>query len=174
MEEIKWPVVECEACGFNLREATPEARDKANDAKGKLTWIDYCPKCGHGYVVGDRVLPEPTAEVLAAREAQAILKKTATEGLEGSDPEHQLTPGEAPVGEASGVQPDKRGADLAKENPDPENLINQESEVTKPKVPSEAGAIRPPGKGEYFCTKCASNHKETSGIGKRHSRHREA
>lgn len=39
---------------------------------------------------------------------------------------------------------------------------------------SESGAIRQPQQGQYFCTKCASNHNETSGIGKRHLKYKEA
>lgn len=174
MVELKWPVTECEACGFNLREATPVAREKSNDANGRLKWTDFCPKCGHGMFVGDRVLPTPTAEVLAEREAQAILKAKSGEADESIDPEHLVTPGKAEVGKPSGVPPDQRGAALAEENPDPEGLLGKEPEVTQPEETQEPGAIKPPGKGQYFCTHCASNHSENSKIGKRHNKYREA
>ena len=164
--ELKWPVDICESCGFNLREKTPKAAEKANDVKGILKWTDFCPKCGVGMFVGDRFLTAPTAEELASRDAAPALSFV-----------EDIKPEEAkPKGKPSGVPPDERGAALAKteeENPDPEDLINQE---TKPQAEArpEPGAIKPPGKGEYFCTKCASNHKETSKIGQRHTKNREA
>lgn len=42
------------------------------------------------------------------------------------------------------------------------------------KVENEPDAIRPPGKGEYFCTHCAINHRETSKLGKKHLKYKEA
>ena len=166
MEEQKWPVDICESCGFNLREKTPKAAEKANDAKGILKWTDFCPKCGVGMFVGDRFLTAPTAEELASRDAAPALAFTEAKPTEDKS-EAKPTP------EPSGVPPDKRGAALAEENPDPEGLINQETQPQAEAKP-EPGAIKPPGKGEFFCTKCASNHKETSKIGKRHTKNREA
>ena len=164
MEELQWPVVECEACGFNLREATPKAAERSN-VNGRPNWTDFCPQCGHGYVVAERLLPAPTAEVLAERSAAPVLAFAEVKDLakEASEP--------------SGVPPDKRGEALAAEtdpeSPDPEGLLGKEPEHP-PEDKPEPGAIQPPGKGQYFCTKCAGNHSETSGIGKRHSKNREA
>jgi len=163
MEELKWPVTKCEACGFDLREATPVAKEKGNDASGRLKWTDFCPKCGCGYFVGDRELPKPPAEALAEMEAAPILSY-------GEDKEVKKD-----KGKASGIPPDERGATLAKteeENPDPENLLGTEVETTPDEKP-EPGAVKPPGKGQYFCTKCAANHNETSKLGKRHLKYRE-
>ncbi len=162
--ELKWPVVECEACGYNLREVTPKAAERSN-VNGRPNWTDFCPSCGHGYVVAERVLPTPTAEVLAERGAAPVLAYAEAKDLAKEVPE------------PSGVPPDKRGAALAKteeKNPDPEGLLSKEPEVATPKDKPEPGAIKAPGEGEYFCTKCASNHKETSKIGKRHTKNREA
>ena len=172
---LAWPVVECEACGFNLRETTVKAAERSN-VNGRPNWTDFCPRCGHGYVVSERVLPVPPAEVLAEREAQAILKDNATgQGLEKFDPEHLITPGVVSVGEVSGVPPDKRGEQLA-ENLDPEGQLSQEpqEESQQPEGAPEPDAIKAPGEGQFFCTKCAANHNLTSDIGKRHSKHREA
>ena len=161
--ELKWPVVECEACGYNLRERTPKAAERSN-VNGRPNWTDFCPECGHGMVVAERVLPAPTAEVLAERGAAPVLAYAEAEGLAKEVPK------------PSGVPPDVRGAALAKteeENPDPEGLLTQETQP-QAEVRPEPGAIRAPGEGEFFCTKCASNHKETSKIGKRHTKNREA
>lgn len=160
MEVLKWPVTKCD-CGYDLREAEVRASEKSNDASGKLTWTCFCPGCGRGYNVGARGLPTPTAEVVAEMEAAPVMSYVEEKAVKGK---------------ASGIPPDKRGAALAKkeeENPDPENLLGAGAE-TPPEEKSEPGAITPPGKGEYFCTKCASNHKETSKIGKRHTKNREA
>ncbi len=157
MEELKWPVDICESCGYNLREATPKAAEKSNDANGKLKWTDFCPTCGVGMFVGARVLPKPPEDV----ESSPILSYGNDEKLETK-----------PEGEPSGVQPDKRGAALAKAT-DPETQGASEPE-TVAEGTTGPGGVRPPGKDEYFCTKCASNHKETSKIGKRHSKNREA
>jgi len=73
MEELKWPVDICESCGFNLREATPTAKEKSNDASNRLKWTDFCPQCGRGMFVGDRVVPAPPSEVLTEREARPVL-----------------------------------------------------------------------------------------------------
>ena len=169
MEELKWPVVECEACGFNLREKAPKASEKSNDASSRLKWTDFCPKCGVGMFVGDRVLPAPTAEVLAEREATPALAFTEAKPTEGE-------PEGTPTGKASGVPPDERGKALAKENPDPEGQLSKKPEPQIEEKP-EPGAIKSPGKGEYFCTKCAGNHKDTDkpkSIGLRHKKYREA
>lgn len=166
MEELKWPVDVCESCGYNLREAAPKAAEKTNDANGRLKWTDFCPKCGRGMFVGDRVLPKPPEDVDA--DVKSILSYEKDKGLEAK-----------PEGKPSGVPPDKRGADLAakEENPDPEGLLGKKLEVATPEAKAEPGAIRPPGKGEYFCTKCVSNHKDTDkpkSIGLRHKKYREA
>ncbi len=173
--ELAWPATKCEACDYDLREATVKASEKSNDEKGSLKWTGFCPNCGHGMFVGDRSLPIPTAEVLAEREAQAILKNKANEtGLSASDPEHLVTPGTAEAIEPSLVPPDRRGEALAEEQ-DPEHLLEQEptgqGEAAQGKP--EPGAIRPPGEGEYFCTKDAKNHREDSKIGKSHLKYRE-
>lgn len=161
--ELKWPVVECESCGFNLREATPKAAEKSNDASGRLKWTDFCPKCGHGMFVGDRVLPMPNEEELARREAAPVLAYVKEEVKAEGPP--------------SGVPPDERGAALAiatdPENPDPEGQLSQEPK-TNPEEKPEPGAIKPPGEGQYFCTKCTTNHNETSKLGKRHGKFKEA
>ena len=162
---LKWPVTKCEACDYDLREVTPKAAERSN-VKGRPNWTDFCPECGHGYVVADRVLPTPTAEVLAELEAGPVLSYVKDGALEGK-----------PEGEPSGIPPDKRGEALAAEttpeNPDPEGHISQEPSAS-PEGEPEPGAITPPGEGQFFCTKCAGNHNESSGIGKRHSKHREA
>ncbi len=175
MDEIKWPVDKCESCGYDLREATVKAAEKSNDSNGKLKWTGFCPKCGHGMFVGDRELPKPTEEEIAARESQAILKdKETSTGLEKFDPEHQVTTGEQPIGEVPNIPPDESGAALAEGNPDPEGLLGEKTEKPSEGDP-EPGAIRPPGKGEFFCTKCATNHRENSKVGNSHSKkYREA
>ena len=170
--ELKWPITKCD-CGYDLREAEVRASEKSNDASGKLTWTCFCPGCGRGYNVGERGLPAPTAEVLAERDAAPALAFIEDKPSEGK-------PKVEPTKEPSGIPPDVRGAALAKteeENPDPENLISQETGVKKPEETQEPGAIKPPGKGEYFCTKCASNHKDTDkpkSIGLRHKKYQEA
>ena len=60
-------------------------------------------------------------------------------------------------------------------NPDPEKQLSQEP-TPPPETPEkpEAGAIPPPGENQYFCTKCAANHNESSKIGKKHNKTREA
>ena len=181
--ELAWPETNCEACNYNLREATPKAAEKSNDEAKRLKWTDFCPRCGKGMFVGDRLEPLPPAEVLAERETQAILKVKAIEsGLADLDPEHQVSPGEPFSGEASGILPDQRGKQLAEET-DPERQLSDESPASSPPEhfegpqtggPPEPGAIIGPSEGQYFCTKCASNHNEKSGIGKRHSKNREA
>lgn len=172
---LEWPVTKCEGCDFDLREVTPKANEKANDASGRLTWNDFCPKCGYGYPVGDRTLPRPNEEELARRANAPVIDNKPLKGLEEFDPEHQVTSGAAitAIGEASGIPPDERGASLA-EDPDPEKQLAEETEVTQPEEKPEPGAIRAPGENEYFCTKCASNHKEASAIGKKHTKNREA
>ena len=169
--ELEWPVTKCEACDYDLREKTPRENEKSNDSSGRLKWTDFCPKCGYGYFVGDRVLPTPTADILAEIANQPVIGKQPIDALASFDPEHQVTPGEVATGEPSGIPPDERGADLA-EKLDPEGLLNNEPE-SPPEEKPEPGSIRPPGEGEYFCTKCASNHKETSGVGKRHKKYAE-
>ena len=167
--ELQWPVDICESCGYNLREATPKAAEKSNDANGRLKWTDFCPKCGRGYFVGDRVEPAPPAEALAEMEAAPIISS-------GEDKEVKKA-----KAKVSGIPPDERGAALAKEeeNPDPENLVSTNDEVATPATVAssanqEPGAVKPPGKGQFFCTKCAANHHEKSAIGKRHLKYREA
>jgi len=54
-------------------------------------------------------------------------------------------------------------------NPDPEGQLKKEP-TPPPENKPAPGEVRVPGPGEYFCTKCASIHKETSGVGKRHSK----
>lgn len=164
MEELKWPVTKCEnpECGFDFREAKPGQLEKGNDINGRLIWNAHCPKCGRGYEVGDRVLPAPTAEVLAERDAAPALAYAEAKDLAKEVPQ------------PSGVPPDKRGAALAEENPDPEGLINKETDTTVAEETQETGAVRPPGKGEYFCTKCVSCHREDSKKGKSHTKYREA
>ncbi len=167
MEELKWPVTKCEnpECGFDFREAKPGQLEKGNDINGRLIWNAHCPKCGRGYQVGDRVLPKPPEEVAAEMEAAPVLTYEKDKELEVKT-----------EGKASGILPDQRGADLAnkeEENPDPEGLLSQES-VVPPEEKPEPGAIKPPGKGQFFCTQCASNHNETSKVGKRHLKYREA
>jgi len=160
--ELKWPVTKCD-CGFDLREAEVKASEKSNDTSGNLTWTSFCPGCGRGYNVGARVKPKPPAEALAEMEAAPIISSGEEKEVEKDK------------GKASGIPPDKRGEALAKEkeNPDPEGLLGAEAEAPHEETP-EPGAIKPPGKGEFFCTKCASNHKEASKVGKRHSKFREA
>jgi len=158
MEELQWPVDICESCGFNLREATPKAKEKSNDASNRLKWTDFCPQCGRGMFVGDRVVPLPPSEVLTEREAKPVLSFLEDKELEKT----KDTP--------SGILPDERGAALAKdkeENPDPEDLLSQEP-ATPPGETPEPGAIKSPSKGQYFCTKCASVHRLSSKVGKRH------
>lgn len=168
MVELKWPVTKCESCGFDLREASPKASEKSNDANGKLKWTGFCPKCGRGYFVGDRELPKPTAEEIATTATQPVINKTALKLDESIDPEHQVTPGQPSKVNASGVPPDKRGAELA-EKLDPEGLLQTpEAEVT-PKTEGPA-----PMEGQYWCTQCAKIHNETSKVGKRHLKYREA
>jgi len=58
-------------------------------------------------------------------------------------------------------------------NPDPEKQLSQEPSPP-PEYKPEAGAITPPGPGQYFCTRCAANHNDSSKIGKRHNKNREA
>ncbi len=161
--ELAWPETKCEACNYDLREATPKASEKSNDEAKRLKWTDFCPRCGRGMFVGDRLEPMPPAEVLAEREAQAILKVKAIEpGLADLDPEHQVTPGDPFSGEASGVDPEKRGKQLAEET-DPEGQLSSE-----PKTPPEEKQ-EPTGEVMYWCTKCASNHMFTSKKGKEHA-----
>ena len=171
MLKIEWPVDKCEACGFDLREATPKAAEKSNDANGKLKWTDFCPKCGHGYFVGDRTLPQPTAEEAALKAAQPVIGKPDLKLDESVDPEHQVTGGKPATSKPSGVPPDKRGADLAKIT-DPEKLLNAEvGGEAEPEVTPEKGQ---PREGEYWCTKCASIHRETSKVGQRHKKYAES
>lgn len=141
MEELTlaWPVDKCPACNFDLREATPKATEKGKDTNGKLIWTDFCPKCGHGLVVGNRELPPPPAEELARMEAAPII---------GSETKPEV-------------------------NPDPEGQLSKEP-ASKPEEKPEPGAISAPGPDQYFCTKCAANHNESSKIGKRHIKNREA
>jgi len=141
MEELKlaWPVDKCPTCNFDLREATPKATERGKDINGKLIWTDFCPQCGHGLVVGNRVLPPPPAEELARMEAAAILG----------------------------------GKSQPEVNPDPEGQLSKEPRPPTKEKP-ETGAIPAPGPGQYFCTKCAANHNESSKIGKRHIKNREA
>jgi len=163
METLKWPVDKCD-CGHNLREAEVRASEKSNDASGTLTWTCFCPECGRGYNVGGRELPTPTAEVLAEMEAAPVLSYVEDLKAEAKT-----------ESEPSGIPPDKRGAALARteENPDPEGLLDQEV-ATQPEETPEPGGVKAPRKGQYFCTRCASNHNETSAIGKRHTKNREA
>ena len=168
MVELNWPVTKCEACGFDLREKTPKANERSNDANGKLKWTDFCPKCGHGYFVGDRELPIPTAEEMAIKAAQPVINKKELKLDESIDPEHQVTSGQPSKIEPSGVPPDKRGAELA-EKLDPEGLIQTpEAEAT----PVTEGPS--PVEGQYWCTKCAKIHFETSKAGKKHLKYKEA
>ena len=165
--ELKWPVDKCEACGFDLREKTPRENEKSNDSSGRLKWTDFCPKCGYGYFVGDRVLPTPTADILAEIANQPVIGKQPIDALASFDPEHQVTPGEVTTGEPSGIPPDERGADLA-EKMDPEGLLQTpETEVAS----STEGPA--PREGQYWCTKCASMHNQTSKVGGRHKKYAE-
>ena len=166
MEELQWPVTKCEnpECGFDFREAKPGQLEKGNDINGRLIWNAHCSNCGRGYQVGNRVLPKPPEEVAAEMEAAPVLTYEKDKELEVKA-----------EGKASGVLPDQRGADLARreeENPDPEGLLTQEP-VTPSKGALEPGAIKPPGKGQFFCTKCALAHRLTSKIGKRHIAYQE-
>lgn len=145
MDELKWPVIKCEDCDYDLREATVKATEKGLDPSGRLVWTDFCPKCGHGYQVGLRTEP---AKPLPEDESIPIIQYIKDEDL-------KPTP-----------QPPE-GSDV-----DPEGQLIEPSEPVAESQP-EPEAIRPPGEGEYFCTKCASNHKETSKVGKRHLKYRE-
>lgn len=155
MEELKlaWPVDKCPACNYDLREKTPKATEKGLDTNGKLIWTDFCPQCGHGLVVGNRELPPPPAEELARMEAAPII---------GGETKPE-------------VNPDPEGQ-LNKEKPSDDPPLHFEGEqvgITTEEKP-EPGAITAPGPGHYFCTKCAANHNESSKIGKRHIKNREA
>lgn len=183
--ELKWPVEKCEACGHDLREVRPKASEKANDEHGKLIWNDFCPECGHGMKVGDRLVPLKPAEILAQEEALKVVAQPAKiETFEAIDPEHQIVEGEVPTGKPSGIPPDKRARALVNKSEgqgagegetaeviDPENQLGQTEETTGETLgPGEPHA---PGKGQYWCTKCASIHNETSGVGKRHKKYSE-
>ena len=159
--ELAWPMTECEVCGYNLREATPKASEKSNDENKRLKWTDFCPKCGKGYFVGDRLEPIPPAEVLAEREAQAILKEKTTEDI-SVDPEHLVTAGTPAASEPSGIPPDKRGAALSEEQ-DPEGQLQNETgtSVDETHQPSEEVM--------FWCTKCAGKHMIASKKGKQHA-----
>lgn len=178
--ELQWPIDKCESCGFDLREATPKANEKANDAAGRLTWNDFCPKCGHGYQVGERVIPQKTAEELAKLEAEKVVKKEEAqlEKIEDLDPEHQVSLGTAVVGKASGIPPDKRGKDLAKkieasETGEVETGLDPEHQLESEDAGNLAGEHDLP-EGQYWCTKCAKIHnKEKSKVGAKHLQYAE-
>lgn len=141
MDELRWPVVKCESCNFDLREVDPKAGDKTNDVSGRLTWHDHCPKCGHGYQVGFRTPPDrPKVEGIDG----PTLNYVTDQALEKAKPS---------------------------ENPDPEGLISKTAVAVMERPEPEA--IKPPGEGEYFCTKCAKNHREKSRLGARHLKYKE-
>jgi len=147
MVELKWPVTKCESCDYDFREVEPKASEKSNDANGKLKWSDFCPKCGHGYFVADRVEAKPTAEAQAVSDARPVLSYVEDATVKPSTPQ---------------------------ENPDPEGLLTQTAVAVETNPNPEPEAIRPPGKGEYFCTQCSYNHRETTKVGKKHLKYREA
>ncbi len=149
--ELEWPVTKCEnpECGYDLRESKPGQLEKGNDTSGRLIWNAHCPKCGRGYEVGYRVVPTPPAEIQGEQALAPVLSYVEDKTVKEVAPE---------------------------ENPDPEGLIGGKSEPVLEEKP-EPGAIKPPGEGEYFCTKCAKNHKDTDkpkSIGLRHKKYREA
>ena len=182
--ELAWPVDKCETCDRDLTEVRPKTAEKANDEFDKLTWNDFCPRCGHGYKVGDRLVPAKPAEVLAQEEIDKVVPKTAPGhniNLEDIDPEHQVTPGEAATSKPSGIPPDERArtlpvgegdtAPMAGAEPeavDPENQLNQEEETPADEQPAQ-GEPKTPMENQYWCTRCASIHMKDSGIGQKHA-----
>ena len=169
MEGLKWPVDTCETCGTDLTGVIPKQNEKGNDVSGRLKWTDFCPGCGHGMFVGDRVLPKANEEELARRAAAPVLSKDTT--LRDADPEGQLG-GAVVQGEASGVPPDERAAALAKADGvaasdvvDPENQLGNEE--AEPELTADPDAMP---EGMFWCTKCAGRHEKTSGIGSKHTK----
>lgn len=77
MQELKWPVDNC-SCGFDLTAVAPRAKDKAfsEDGLRRPMWADFCPKCGRGHVVGERVIPVPKEP----GQGKPILKSPEKEG----------------------------------------------------------------------------------------------
>lgn len=179
--ELKWPVTKCEACGHDLREVRPKASEKANDEHGKLIWNDFCPECGHGYKVGDRLVPLKPAEIVAQEEALKVVAQPAKlETFESIDPEHQIVAGEVPTGKPSGIPPDKRAKALVKKSEgqgagegetaeviDPENQLGQQEETVE--EPPGPGEPHTPMENQYWCMKCAGLHFKDSGKGKKHA-----
>jgi len=180
---LSWPVTRCEACDYDLREARPKASERANDEHGKLVWNDFCPQCGHGYMVGYRLVPAKPAEVLAQEEIEKVVKQPQKiETFESIDPEHQIVAGEVPAGKPSGQSPEERGRELAKKTEDstqvgsgesgvidPEGQLGQQEEETTQEEPPGPGEPHTPMENQYWCTKCAGLHFKDSGKGKKHA-----
>ncbi len=164
MEGLKWPVDTCETCGTDLTDVIPKQQEKSNDESGRLKWTGFCPGCGHGMFVGDRVLPKANEEELARRAAAPVLSKDTT--LRDADPEGQLG-GAVVQGEASGVPPDERAAALAKADGvaasdvvDPENQLGNDQ--PEPELTADPDALP---ENMYWCTKHARRHERTSAVG---------
>lgn len=167
MDGLKWPVEKCEACNLDLTEQIPKQAEKSNDEHGNLKWTDFCPRCGYGMFVGERVLPAPNAEELARRAAAPIMKQSNV--LRDADPEGQIG-GAVATAEPSGVPPDERGAAQAAESDggsadaDPEGQLAGEGSVD-----SKVGQPEDPMPDNmYWCTKHAKRHERTSAIGIKH------
>ncbi len=54
----------------------------------------------------------------------------------------------------------------------PDDLEKSEKNFTL--IGGEPGDLREPSSTEYRCSKCSSNHKESSKLGKRHLKYRQA
>lgn len=136
MEGLKWPVDKCEKCGHDFTQREPRAYDKAlsEDGSGALKWADFCPQCGKGYIVGDRV---PFSQ-------RSVSAKVITSQAE-----------------IIASAPDRRKAKAG--------LTDDLYDPDKPKGPQRT--LKP---SEFWCTKCALVHRESSKQGANHLKYKEA
>ena len=151
MEGIKWPVDKCVNCGKDLTEVVARPYEKSSCKDGSDSWSDHCPQCGKGYIVGERSAP-----IQRGVSAKVILSQAEIIASAPGERKAKATTEPQPAPEP---EPEK-----APESP-PDNIYDPE----KTHEPH-----RSTKKGEFFCTKCASIHQESSKQGAKHLKFKEA
>jgi len=174
MAELAWPVTKCEnpKCGFEFNGTKPKPKDRAlsEDGMRKPMWSDFCPKCGRGYIVGERVIPEPRVIGQIAPLGKPLPPPTADEIFEVT----------AEVEKEPEPEPEVVFVDEVK--PLPSNLVYGIPETESPLAETfervnetaEPKADSKPLRGdEYFCTFCERVHRKNTKPGKHHIQYQE-
>ena len=164
---LKFPA-KCGSCGRDLTDKIPSATEQGVDINKRPMVTDHCPYCGFGHIVA--YIPESlrikTKEEIRAEIAQShnevdgeVAKRFRDEADKRKAIQANPIEGEYPTPETP--VPAVAPAEAAK-YVETESVEDDETPAHVPATPE----------GHYYCMKCAGAHKEDSGVGKRHNKHK--